>query len=428
MAEDTKTKPTPQIGEVSAPKKIEVAKGFWGFFSATLQNMPVATPEFFERHAGKNFWDIAEEMTHDPHIQSVFRSRRAGVAGRNWEIVAGEDSTKGQEVAERIKSILASVPNFEHTLAHLLKAIPYGHSVIEILWRIEADRIGVEALRTRRADRFTLGSQNTLQLLNPDTGQPQGLPDRKFICHRHDPQDDAPFASPLLFSLYWAWYFKKHAHGFWMIIAEKFGVPTIIGKYPAHFTDEDISALIKALVNLQQDSVAAVPVDTQIDTQLAKVSVGEKGNFFRELLDFCNAEISKAVLGGTLTQEVGEKGSYAAAQTHLEVRHEIIASDARLLQTTINSTLLRWLTDFNYGPDVPAPLFRIDYKLTRGTPEFAATLKTLADMGVQIPERFVHEAFGIPEPEEDEEILQAQGGGGIPFEEHSPFPKPPDAS
>jgi len=427
MSEDKKGKPTPKTGEISAPKKMEVARGYLGFFSATLQNMPVATPEFFKRHAGKSFWDIAEEMMHDAHIQSVFRSRRAGVAGRNWEIVPADDSAKGSEVAARIKSILAPIPNFEHALAHLLKATPYGHSVIEIMWRIDPDRVSVEALRTRRADRFTLGSQNTLRLLDSETGQPRDLPDRKFICHRHDPQDDAPFASPLLFSCYWPWYFKKHAHGFWMIVAEKFGVPSIIGKYPSHFTDDDVSSLIKALVNLQQDSVAAVPADTVIETALAKVSVGEKGNFFRELLDFCNAEISKCVLGGTLTQEVGEKGSYAAAKTHQEVRHEIIAADAQLLQTTINSTLIRWLTDFNYGPDVPAPVFQIDYKQSRGTPEFATTLKTLSEIGMPIPQRFVRETFGIPEAAEDEEVLEPRTQG-IPFKERSPFEKPPDAS
>ena len=378
-------------------KELSASGGSLLWLTNVLDRMPVSTPQFLERHEGRGLWDVFEEMMHDAHIQSSFRSRRAGVAGRSWEIVAADDSRKAQKIAEFVKKTLAAIPNFEHALAHLLKAIPYGHSVAEIMWRIDPDAVRVDALRTRRPERFLLEKNAELKLLDSQTGQTKDLPDRKFICHRNEPQDDVPYANPLLLSLYWPWYFKKHAQAFWMVLAEKFGIPSVIGRYPAHFTDADVRNLVTALVNLQQDSVAAVPQETKVE--LESIQVGEKGSFFRELLDFMNAEISKTVLGGTLTQEVGKVGSYAAAKTHQEVRQEIIAADARLLHTTMNSTLIRWLTDFNYGPAVPAPQFVIDYLPPRGTPEFAQVLKTLSEMGYRVPERFIAETFGLPEEE-----------------------------
>lgn len=382
-------------------KEFSAAGGSMLWLTNVLNRMPVSTPSFLERHEGHGLWDVFEEMMADPHIQSSFRSRRAGVAGRSWEIVAADDSRKAQKIAEFVRKTLAAIPNFEHALAHLLKAIPYGHSVAEIMWRIDADAVRVDALRTRRPERFLLEKNAELKLLDSQTGQTKDLPDRKFICHRNEPQDDVPYANPLLLSLYWPWYFKKHAQAFWMVLAEKFGIPSVIGRYPAHFTDADVRNLVTALVNLQQDSVAAVPADTKVE--LESIQVGEKGSFFRELLDFMNAEISKTVLGGTLTQEVGKVGSYAAARTHQEVRQEIIAADARLLHTTLNSTLIRWLTDFNYGPNVAAPHFVVDYLPPRGTAEFAQTLKTLSEMGYRVPERFIAETFGLPEGEASKE-------------------------
>jgi len=382
-------------------KELSASNGSGDWFANVLSRMPVSTPRFLERHEGRGLWDVFEEMMHDAHIQSVFRSRRAGVAGRSWQVVAADERAASRKTAEFVRRTLAAIPNFEHALAHLAKAVAYGHSVAEIMWRIDADAVRVEALRTRRPERFVLAERGELRLLDPQTGDSKLLPFRKFICHRHEPQDDVPYAQPLLLSIYWPWYFKKHAQAFWMVLAEKFGIPSVIGRYPAHFTDADVRNLVRALTNLQQDSVAAVPQDTKVE--LENIRVGEKGSFFRELLDFMNAEISKTVLGGTLTQEVGRVGSYAAARTHQEVRQEILAADARLLQTTLNSTLVRWLVDFNYGPDVPAPSFVIDYTPERGTPEFARTLKTLSEMGYRVPARFIAETFGLPEAEAGEE-------------------------
>lgn len=370
------------------------------WFGSILSRMPVSTPSFLERHEGRSLWEVFEEMMQDPHIQSTFRSRRAGVAGRRWEISPSDEDQKAVKIATFVRKTITAIPNFEHTLAHLLKACAYGQSVAEVMWRIDPDAVRVEALRTRRPERFALEASGGLKLRDSETGEAKLLPDRKFICHRADPQDDEPYATPLLLALYWPWYFKKHGAAFWMVLAEKFGIPSVIGRYPAHFTDADVRNLVTALTNLQQDSVAAVPQDTQV--AIESIQVGEKGSFFRELLDFMNGEISKTVLGGTLTQEVGDVGSYAAARTHQEVRQEIIAADARLLQTTLNSTLVRWLVDFNYGPEVAAPRFVVDYMPARGTPEFAQVLKTLSEMGYKVPDKFIAETFGLPEEETEE--------------------------
>jgi hypothetical protein len=69
-----------------------------------------------------------------------------------------------------------------------------------------------------------------------------------------------------------------------------------------------------------------------------------------------NNEISKAVLHETLTTEIGEKGSYAAASTHNDVREEVAEADRKRISEAFN-LLAGWYTLFNYGAKAPVPRF-----------------------------------------------------------------------
>ncbi|MGJ0206862.1 phage portal protein family protein, partial [Streptococcus pyogenes] len=66
--------------------------------------------------------------------------------------------------------------------------------------------------------------------------------------------------------------------------------------------------------------------------------------------------ISKAVLGGTLTSTTSQSGggAFALGQVHNEVRHDLLASDARQLAATLSRDLLWPLLVLNRpgSPDV----------------------------------------------------------------------------
>ena len=356
------------------------------FMDGIINQMPKVSTDYIERHQGQGIWDVFEEMMSDPHIQSVFRSRRAAVAGRRWDIVSADDTDKSKKIAEFVKQVLLAIPNFEHAIAHFMKSVPYGHSVCEIMWRIDHDAVRVDALRTRRPERFALGPDSTLKLLDRNSGEIKKLPTRKFVCHRHEPQDEKPYSIPLLFKVYWPWYFKKHARAMFETFAVRFGIPSVLGRYPSQFTDTDVRNLVDDLAKLATDSNPRSEDENP-------------GDFFRELLDYMNDKITKIVLGH-IPGPIDNHGSYAKARTHQEVRQEMIACDARNLQITLGNTLIRWLVDFNYGVRVPTPKLVIDYLPERGTPEFSQTLKTLQDLGYKVPTDFISKTFGLPNEDE----------------------------
>jgi Protein of unknown function (DUF935) len=71
-----------------------------------------------------------------------------------------------------------------------------------------------------------------------------------------------------------------------------------------------------------------------------------------------DSEMSKTVLGETLTTEIGSRGSYAAANTHNEVRKELTKADADLLSDTLNRTLIKWDVQLNLPDAKPPRLWR----------------------------------------------------------------------
>ena len=71
------------------------------------------------------------------------------------------------------------------------------------------------------------------------------------------------------------------------------------------------------------------------------------GKLVEKLIDKMNSEISKAILGQTPTTEIGSTGSYAAANTHMAVRQDIIDSDKKLVESVINQ-LIRWIYEINF--------------------------------------------------------------------------------
>lgn len=395
MAKETKN-PAPPKGEQYQERSI-VSWG--GFFSSLFSALNTVDLSRIRELTHKPWSQTEKEIMQDADIKSTMQSRLSAVPGKPWEILPADDSPEAGSLADEVKAILLQCKPLKSALKHLLKAIPYGHGVVEVVWQQRDDGTWVpHDLKLRRHNRFAL-SEDGSRILVQDSQDAVAKPvsDYKIIYHRNEPQDDYPFEQALLLTLFWPWFAKTNAWQFWMVVAEKWGIPSVLGKYPPHFTDTDVAQFFNALRTLQQDSVTAAPEGASIE--ILKGEPGEKGVFFRELLEFCEKQIAKAVLGGTLTQEVQQVGSYAASKTHMEVRQDIIEEDAELLQGTIDKTLIRWLVLFNYGEDAAAKLCPgIKFNITpgRGDKDFAETLNTLYGQGVRPPAKFYIDTFGLP--------------------------------
>jgi phage gp29-like protein len=141
----------------------------------------------------------------------------------------------------------------------------------------------------------------------------------------------------------------------------------------------------------------------------------------KELFDTMGAEIAKAVLGQTLTSDQGQRGSQALGNVHNEVRKDILEADAIGVAQAFREYVLRPYVEANWGANAPVPLFRFLTEDSADTTALSTSIKNLTDAGVKtIPEAWVREQFGIPEPEGDEPLV----GQPTPQDPNAPTPPP----
>lgn len=166
------------------------------------------------------------------------------------------------------------------------------------------------------------------------------------------------------------------------------------------------SSLMEAIINLGTDAAGIVPSSTMIEfIESSKTSSIE---LYENFARFCDEQMSKAILGQTLTSDSGG-GSYAQSKTHNEVRHDLTVADSKALAGTIRRDIIRPLVEFNFGADANVPFFGFDCQEVEDQKEAVQVLKTLAcNMGLKIPTSYIYQKFNIPKPEEGEEVLQPQ--------------------
>ena len=352
MAEKTNV---PMPGEVAAAS----IRDRWSGYPSSGLTPRRLTAILREADSGNLFrqMELFSEMEEkDAHLFSCLQTRKLSVAGLDWDIEqAGPEGT-----ASFLKAAIGGIANFEESLLDLLDAVGKGFAVSEIIWRMDGGRVIPCALRKRPQKRFTFltgGGVSEAPRLLTDAEPVWGvaLPPDKFVVHAYRAGADVPERGGLLRVLSWIYLFKNYALKDWVSFCEVFGMPLRLGIYSPSASKEDRDALVDAVTQLGSDAAGIISESTRIEF----VEAAKNGSApYRELIELLNREISKAVLGQTLTTDVGAGGSYAAGIVHDGVRSDIMRADARALERTINRDLIRPLVLYNFGPGESVPRFR----------------------------------------------------------------------
>jgi len=306
-------------------------------------------PDSVLKKQGKDI-SIYEELTKDSHAGSCILSRKSGVLSLEYGIDKGKSKNK---YAKLIEEILEKI-NIYNLIESITKAPLYGYQPLEIMWEYVNGLILPTSIIAKPPEWFMFSEDNNLLFKSANNLQGELLPDKKFLCPVYNGSYKNPYGEPELSKIFWPVTFKKGGLKFWVIFTEKYGMPFLIGKYQRGASNEEIEKLLDTMENMLQDAVAAIPEDAQLEIKEPLVK-SSSANIYKELLKQCEEEISKAIIGQTLTTQVGEKGSYAASKIHQEVRKDIIIADKKLVEHTINE-LIKWILELNFG-NVEAPKF-----------------------------------------------------------------------
>lgn len=195
--------------------------------------------------------------------------------------------------------------------------------------------------------------------------------------------------------------FKNFTLKAWMQFTELFGMPLRVGKYSASTGEKEKEALLNALQRLASDASAMISDSTSIEFIEAAQHAAAVSH--KELAEFCNQEMSKAVLGHTGTAE-STPGRLGAEEAAREVRFDLVQSDALALDEVISDQIIRPLVDYNYGSQVKYPYYKTIIEPAVDRKELIE-LYDAAINRIKIPVGTAHlyEVLGIPQPKEGEE-------------------------
>ena len=360
----------------------------------------------------------AEEK--DAEIRQSLETRVDAVLACPVTITPADDSDRAAEIAEGIRDIWEGLPAKREAMSDmLLGGLTVGFDLSQIrlcdepvggLWRVEAlEEIERRSLIWRDQDgvlefpRLRIKGRYEAYGISLEDYRPT------LILHQRR-KGGSCLRGGLMRTLLWYSLFSRFNLKDWISFNERYGDPLLVGKYPGGAQKQERDDLLTALKSLGTDARATISENTKIETletnKAASVQAFER---FGKKVD---EAIVKVVLGQTKTS-MGEGGSFALAKVHQEVLGTKTAADCEALSETLNDQLIRRLVLWNWGPGVLDLAPRIDFVFVEPAERAleAGALKTAVDLGVPVPISHARRVLGIPEPEEDEEVLEPRGGG-----------------
>ncbi len=355
--------------------------------------------------------ELFEEMEEkDAHLASLLQTRKLAVLSLDYEVLPYAKTPEDERIAEAVGELVYRIPNIEGSFLDLLDAIGKGFALAEIVWALDGGQAQVSELKwiPQKKVTFTEGLQPRL-LTAEKPWQGEDFPAWKVIYHRYKARSGYDTRAGVLRVVGYMYLLKNYALKDWAAFNEVFGMPLRLGKYDPMASPADREALIQAIRNLGSDAAGVISKNTEIEFVEATSRLSGSANPYQVLAEFCNREMSKAVLGQTLTTDTaGATGTYAAARVHAQVRRDLVEADAQALSQTLREQLLRPLTGFNFGWDKPAPWFRFRYEEEEDLKMLSEVYRNLAAMGLPLSLEHVAERFGVPLPQEGEQIISRE--------------------
>lgn len=189
--------------------------------------------------------------------------------------------------------------------------------------------------------------------------------------------------------------FKRHSWGSWDEFEQLFGVPIRIARTMIN-TEKHKDELQKWLETMGTASYGIF--DKQTDIEIKENSKADAFNVFYQKIQAVNKEISKGIVGQTMTMDDGS--SQSQANVHMEVYNEITSSDITDIQDWVNDDLIPVLQ--NWGFNIPEGYyFEIIEKQVIKPLDKIKIDQVLLTAGYNIKADYIEEFYGTPLDEKE---------------------------
>jgi len=333
----------------------------------------------FENPKRFNLYKIYYDAMLDDHLLGAVRNRKLKVMRTTFKVVDDAGQTNPELTA------LIQGKWLKKFMSLALDSIFYGHSLIQFGDIIREPKLkfaDVELLpRPHVVPEYHVIIKEVMD--EPKAGYDYFKPPFTDWCIAvGDPHDLGlllPVAKDTIS--------KKYALQFWDQFAELFGMPIRIGKSSTR-NKKDLDQIETMLEDMGSAAWGLFPEGTEIE--VVETTRGDAFNVYDQRIARANSEMSKAILGQTMTMDDGS--SQSQANVHAEVAQDIADADADFLKDVINDDLFPLLIKHGW----PLTGFSFDWDETyEYTPNEMKEIEEMLLNHYDIDPKYFSEKYGI---------------------------------
>lgn len=330
VKKDTKKKAADIRERITFPTQVyRIRTGLDLYRTAVVSAENLITPQRY------NYYQIGEAVILDAHVSAALQQLKNLILGREF-VVLNPDGEENEEKTKLIKTKW-----FRDYLNLVMDQPFWGHSLIQFDSIIDMNG-QMEFKCVELVPRIYVKPE--FHIVTKDYGSFKGEdyledPWNKWTIGVGGPRDLG-----LLLKIAPLQIWKKNALGAWAEFVEKFGTPARIGKTNARDkTTRD--NMFDTLRNMGVSFQAVIDKDDEIEYVESKTQ--DAFQVFDMMIQRCNSEISKLILGQTSTLE--EKAFVGSAEVHERVLQSYSDMYEKLVDGVNNYQLIPLLNSHGFG-------------------------------------------------------------------------------
>lgn len=351
----------------------------------------------------RSYLTLAEEMEERYlHYASQLQTRRLAIESLGVSVEA--DKNVPTKIVDAVKTLIENDGSGD-ALGSLTDGIAKGFATVEMCWEYEQKLLQPVRYiaRDQRFFQFERIGLSELRLVVDGNADGEILPEAKFLRHMPRSKMGIPIRRGVARPAAWAYLIQTFGLQDWSAFAEIYGIPFRVGRYHSAASENDKRTLLRAVSMIANDGAAIIPQGMDFEFHEVTGTRGEA--VFGGLLDYIDKQISKLVVGQTMTSDDGS--SLGQAKIHNEVRLDILRADGKQLASTINRDLIRPFIDLNFGPQNDYPRIELPVPDPEDVEALSSSLEKLVPLGLRVGQREVRDKLGLSDPGEDEDVLTA---------------------
>ena len=344
-------------------------------------------------------YDIYDDIITDLHLSGAINQRKDMVLQKAFFLTdrkTGKQAEHGLEVLEAVW--------FKDFLSYALDSIYYGYSLIQFGNIVEINGVKSFDKVTLVPRKHVCPECQTVKRGAYDLGKDgvkfneKPLADWCIGVGKTDDLGKLLGCVPSAIA-------KRNALAYWDEFAQLFGIPVRIAKTSSRDNTE-INNIRTMLENMGPAAWGLFPEGTELT--FVENGKGDAFNVFDRRIDRANSEMSKGILGQTMTLDSGS--SLSQSEVHLEVLSNLVEKDGDMLRDVINGQLLPLLNAKGFGLENLRFDWANDTKYS--TEQQLQMEQMLLNAGYEIDPQYFSDKYGVPITGKRQAGFAAKYGGG----------------